>query len=209
MGEQVDTRTRSVIESIWRHEKHSSSALAANQAILAGASEVFPVKRELTSCATTLRAVTRQTARMGFDLLPREIDKLQLISLAGQLAQKRLARGCRLNTSEATGLISHVLQELIRDGNHSVAELMSMGASASAQMCRRDRGRFSSPGGAEWGLSSTRTVGIARRAYCDARIEPLKELRGRIGRFHERCRQDKPLRPAQSASPGGRRQSAG
>ncbi|BGP27954.1 urease [Rhodotorula toruloides] len=64
---------------------------------------------------------------MGFDLLPREIDKLQLISLAGQLAQKRLARGCRLNVTEATALIAHVLQELIRDGDHSVAELMSIG----------------------------------------------------------------------------------
>ncbi|TNY21571.1 putative urease [Rhodotorula diobovata] len=59
-------------------------------------------------------------------LLPREIDKL-LISQVGTLAQKRLARGLRLNLAEATGLICAVLHELIRDGNHTVAELMSIG----------------------------------------------------------------------------------
>ncbi|GAA5894775.1 hypothetical protein JCM8208_006068 [Rhodotorula glutinis] len=59
-------------------------------------------------------------------LLPREIDKL-VISQVGTLAQKRLARGLRLNLAEATGLICAVLHELIRDGNHSVAELMSIG----------------------------------------------------------------------------------
>lgn len=81
---------------------------------------------------------------MGFDLLPREIDKLQLISLAGQLAQKRLARGCRLNVTEATALIAHVLQELIRDGGHSVAELMSIGACLPSKMCDVNGRRFSS-----------------------------------------------------------------
>ncbi|BGP52043.1 Urease [Rhodotorula kratochvilovae] len=59
-------------------------------------------------------------------LLPREIDKL-VISQVGTLAQKRLARGLRLNTAEATGLICTILHELIRDGTHSVAELMSIG----------------------------------------------------------------------------------
>ncbi|SPO02234.1 probable urease [Cephalotrichum gorgonifer] len=60
-------------------------------------------------------------------LVPKEIDKL-VISQLGQLAQRRLARGVRLNHTEATALISHVLQELIRDGNHTVADLMGMGA---------------------------------------------------------------------------------
>lgn len=61
-------------------------------------------------------------------LLPREQDKLIIYSV-GSLAQRRLARGVRLNITEATGLIAYVLQELIRDGNHSVAELMSLGKS--------------------------------------------------------------------------------
>ena len=61
-------------------------------------------------------------------LLPREEGKL-LLSAVGNLAQRRLARGLRLNLSEATGLIASVLQELIRDGNHSVAELMALGES--------------------------------------------------------------------------------
>ncbi|RXK41419.1 urease [Tremella mesenterica] len=59
-------------------------------------------------------------------LLPREQDKLILSSL-GQLAQRRLARGLVLNRSEAVALIASQLQELIRDGQHSVAELMDLG----------------------------------------------------------------------------------
>src|SRR6476659_10029190 len=55
-------------------------------------------------------------------LTPREIDKLMLHQ-AGALAQKRLARGLRLNYVEATALIATQLLEFIRDGR-SVAELM-------------------------------------------------------------------------------------
>ncbi|KAK7713351.1 Urease [Diaporthe eres] len=60
-------------------------------------------------------------------LAPKELDKLA-ISQLGSLAQRRLARGVKLNHSEATALIANNLQELIRDGNHSVADLMSLGA---------------------------------------------------------------------------------
>ncbi|KAK4687070.1 urease, partial [Tremellales sp. Uapishka_1] len=59
-------------------------------------------------------------------LLPREQDKLVLASL-GQLAQRRLARGLILNRSETVALIASQLQEFIRDGKHSVAELMDLG----------------------------------------------------------------------------------
>ena len=58
-------------------------------------------------------------------LTPREIDKL-LLHQAGFVAQKRLARGLRLNQPEAVALIATVLLELIRDG-HRVAELMDVG----------------------------------------------------------------------------------
>lgn len=58
-------------------------------------------------------------------LTPRELDKLTLHQ-AGSLAQKRLARGLRLNHPEAVALIATVLLELIRDGR-SVAELMDLG----------------------------------------------------------------------------------
>src|SRR6267142_5580226 len=58
-------------------------------------------------------------------LSPRELDKLTLHQ-AGFLAQKRLARGLRLNHPEAVALIATVLLELIRDGK-SVAELMDLG----------------------------------------------------------------------------------
>ena len=58
-------------------------------------------------------------------LTPRDLDKLVLHG-AGLLAQKRLARGLRLNYPEAVALISTQLLELIRDGR-SVAELMDLG----------------------------------------------------------------------------------
>lgn len=50
-----------------------------------------------------------------------------LLSQAGYLAQKRLARGLQLNKAEAIALIASQLQERIRDGRHSVAELMQHG----------------------------------------------------------------------------------
>ena len=58
-------------------------------------------------------------------LSPRDVDKL-LLHQAGVLAQKRLARGLRLNYPEAVALLATQLLELIRDGK-SVAELMDVG----------------------------------------------------------------------------------
>ena len=58
-------------------------------------------------------------------LSPRELDKLVLHN-AGSLAQKRLARGVRLNHPESVALIATVVLEFIRDGR-SVAELMDLG----------------------------------------------------------------------------------
>jgi urease subunit gamma/beta len=58
-------------------------------------------------------------------LSPREIDKL-LLHNAGVLAQKRLARGLKLNHPESVALIAKQILEFIRDGK-SVAELMNTG----------------------------------------------------------------------------------
>ena len=58
-------------------------------------------------------------------LTPHEIDKL-LLHQAGVVAQKRLARGLRLNYPEAVALIATQILEFIRDGK-SVAELMDLG----------------------------------------------------------------------------------
>ncbi|KAF3764714.1 hypothetical protein M406DRAFT_98392 [Cryphonectria parasitica EP155] len=60
-------------------------------------------------------------------LVPKELDKLT-ISTLGFLAQRRLARGVKLNHAEAVALIANNLQELIRDGSHTVADLMALGA---------------------------------------------------------------------------------
>ena len=60
------------------------------------------------------------------ELTPREKDKL-LIFTAALLAERRLARGLRLNYPEAIAMISAAIMEGARDGR-TVAELMSFGA---------------------------------------------------------------------------------
>lgn len=59
-------------------------------------------------------------------LAPHDVDKLVLHG-AGFLAQKRLARGLRLNYPEVVALLATQLLEFIRDGDRSVAELMDVG----------------------------------------------------------------------------------
>nr|WP_163502954.1 urease subunit gamma [Halomonas socia] len=59
------------------------------------------------------------------ELTPRDKDKLLLFS-AAQLAERRKARGLKLNYPESVALISFEIMEGARDGR-SVAELMSFG----------------------------------------------------------------------------------
>ena len=60
------------------------------------------------------------------ELTPREKDKL-LIFTAGLLAERRLARGLKLNYPEAVALITAAVMEGARDGK-TVAQLMSYGS---------------------------------------------------------------------------------
>ena len=66
------------------------------------------------------------------ELTPREKDKL-LIFTAALLAERRKARGLKLNYPEAVAFISAGILEGARDGQ-SVAQLMSYGAT----LLRRD-----------------------------------------------------------------------
>ena len=59
------------------------------------------------------------------ELTPREKDKLLLFT-AAQLAERRKARGLKLNYPEAVALISFEVIEGARDGR-SVADLMDFG----------------------------------------------------------------------------------
>lgn len=59
------------------------------------------------------------------ELTPREKDKLLLFT-AALLAERRLARGLKLNYPEAVALISATVLEGARDGR-TVAELMETG----------------------------------------------------------------------------------
>lgn len=59
------------------------------------------------------------------ELTPREKDKL-LIFTAGLVAERRKARGLKLNYPESIAIISAAIMEGARDGR-TVAELMSYG----------------------------------------------------------------------------------
>jgi urease gamma subunit len=59
------------------------------------------------------------------ELSPREKDKL-LVFTAGLLAERRLARGLKLNYPESIALITCAVMEGARDGK-SVAQMMSEG----------------------------------------------------------------------------------
>jgi urease subunit gamma len=65
------------------------------------------------------------------ELTPREKDKL-LIFTAALLAERRRARGLKLNYPEAVALITAAILEGARDGR-TVAELMSYGATLLAR----------------------------------------------------------------------------
>ncbi len=65
------------------------------------------------------------------ELTPREKDKLMLFT-AGLLAERRKARGLKLNYPEAIAFISAAILEGARDGR-SVAELMAYGTTLLAR----------------------------------------------------------------------------
>ena len=65
------------------------------------------------------------------DLTPREKEKLLLFT-AALVAERRLARGVRLNHPEAVAYLSAAIVEGARDGR-TVADLMSYGATLLAR----------------------------------------------------------------------------
>ena len=65
------------------------------------------------------------------ELTPREKDKL-LVFTAALLAERRRARGLKLNYPEAVALISAAIMEGAREGK-SVSELMGWGATLLAR----------------------------------------------------------------------------
>jgi urease subunit gamma len=78
-----------------------------------------------TLFAFTLTTRPKKDACTTMELTPREKDKL-LIFTAALLAERRKARGLKLNYPEAVALISAAVMEGARDGK-TVAQLMSDG----------------------------------------------------------------------------------
>jgi urease subunit gamma len=85
------------------------------------------IRRRLRDIQVRYHAAARhlQEPRTTMELTPREKDKL-LIFTAALLAERRKARGLKLNYPEAVALISAAIMEGARDGK-AVAALMSEG----------------------------------------------------------------------------------
>ena len=121
------------------------------------------------------------------DLTPREKDKL-LIFTAALLAERRLARGLKLNYPEAIALITAAIMEGARDGR-SVAELMSEGTRVLAEAIAESKA-FSIAGGGDtlaaidkYGVGA----GISRIERCRRRYRGFfSYARGRRGRIRGR-----------------------
>ena len=92
--------------------------------VMAGRATPTATTTTVSSAGTTINTPQRRHLHLS----PREIDHLQLHQ-AGRLAQYRLARGLRLNHPEAVALIAMQMMEEIRNGQHTVAELMTLGQS--------------------------------------------------------------------------------
>ena len=75
------------------------------------------------AAASRLAALAPQARSMH--LSPRELDHLRIAD-AGMVAQRRLARGLKLNHPEAVSLIAYQMLEMIRDGE-PIATLMTKG----------------------------------------------------------------------------------
>ena len=78
-------------------------------------------------CKPGLPVPSTPSKKHAMELTPREKDKL-LIFTASLLAERRKARGLKLNYPEAVALISAAVMEGARDGK-TVAQLMSEGRS--------------------------------------------------------------------------------
>jgi urease subunit gamma len=87
-------------------------------------SRKLSIKGTLFAKLTCLQRTT-YSERTKMELTPREKDKLLLFT-AGLLAERRKARGLKLNYPEAIALISAAVMEGARDGK-TVAQLMSEG----------------------------------------------------------------------------------
>lgn len=81
---------------------------------------------EASHVGLSIRLDAQRMCILTMHLLPRELDKLALRQV-GLAAQGRLARGKRLNETEAIALIATVLHEKARDGDNTVAKLMQFG----------------------------------------------------------------------------------
>lgn len=77
------------------------------------------------------RPCTKTNRRTKMDLTPREKDKL-LIFTAALLAERRKAKGLKLNYPESIALISAAVMEGAREGK-TVAQLMSEGRAVLAR----------------------------------------------------------------------------
>lgn len=109
-----------------RSAKANLSRSINTSSVLSGSS--FATNLHKAPCRHSQQQPHNQQQKRNLHLTPREIDHMQLHQ-CGRLAQYRLARGLKLNVPESVALITSVMMEKIRDGDTSVADLMTMGQS--------------------------------------------------------------------------------
>ena len=113
------------------HESRQRRTAEAAECASGGGRPSRVLARHLLAPARTaggnerLRCRSPPSHAPAMDLTPREKDKL-LIFTAALLAERRKARGLKLNHPEAVALISAAIMEGARDGK-TVAQLMSEG----------------------------------------------------------------------------------
>jgi urease subunit gamma len=93
-----------------------------------------PARRHMGAGANAIWVYdgTKPASANAMELTPREKDKL-LIFTAALLAERRRARGLKLNYPEAVALITAAIMEGARDGR-TVAQLMSEGKTVLARV---------------------------------------------------------------------------
>uniref|UniRef100_A0A0E0PS74 urease n=1 Tax=Oryza rufipogon TaxID=4529 RepID=A0A0E0PS74_ORYRU len=116
----------------WRRSKGKAAAAEVDGAAAAQKREEFSLSVRPANATYIYRISPPEFAIPIGDhsnrmkLVQREAEKLALHN-AGFLAQKRLARGLRLNYTEAVALIAAQILEFVRDGDRTVTDLMDLG----------------------------------------------------------------------------------
>ena len=126
----LSAATRRLSQQSVKRIARSTIAIRSSSSVLSGNFNlnIQRSKKNAPNQFNSIPITQQQQQTRDLHLTPREIDHMQLHQ-CGRLAQYRLARGLKLNVPESVALITSVMMEKIRDGDTSVADLMTTGQS--------------------------------------------------------------------------------